>query len=42
MPHKHKNIVEELVQKILKNSEIRLRNSPYSSRGILVRKKDKT
>jgi hypothetical protein len=42
MPHKQKNIVEELVQKMLKNSEIRLSNSPYSSPAILVRKKDKT
>jgi hypothetical protein len=42
MPHKQKNIVEELVQKMLKNSEIRLSNSPYSSPAILVRKRDKT
>jgi hypothetical protein len=42
MPHKQKNIVEELVPKMLKNSEIRLSNSPYSSPAILVRKKDKT
>jgi hypothetical protein len=42
MPHKQKNIVEELVQKMLKNNEIRLSNSPYSSPAILVKKKDKT
>jgi hypothetical protein len=42
MPHKQKNIVEELVQKMLKNNEIRLSNSPYSSPAILVKKKDMT
>jgi hypothetical protein len=42
MPHKQKNIVEELVQNMLKNSEIRPNSSPYSSPAILVRKKDKT
>jgi hypothetical protein len=42
MPHKQKNIVEELVKNMLKNSEIRPSSSPYSSPAILVRKKDKT
>ena len=42
MPHKQKDIVEELVQKMLKNSEFRLSNNPFSSPAILVRKKDKT
>jgi hypothetical protein len=42
MPHKQKNLVEELVTKMLKTSEIRPSNSPYSSPAILVRKKDKS
>jgi hypothetical protein len=42
MPHKQKNLVEELVNKMLKTSEIRPSNSPYSSPAILVRKKDKS
>jgi hypothetical protein len=42
MPHKQKNLVGELVNKMLKTSEIRPSNSPYSSPAILVRKKDKS
>ena len=42
MPHKQKNIVEELVNKMLQNAEIRPSTSPYSSPAILVRKKDKS
>ena len=42
MPHKQKNIIEELVNKMLQNSKIRPSNSPYSSPAILVRKKDKS
>ena len=42
MPHKQKNIVEELVKNMLKNSEIQQSNSPYSSPAILVMKKDKS
>jgi hypothetical protein len=42
MPHKWKNRVEELVQQMLKNKEIRLSSSPFSSPAILVRKKDMT
>jgi hypothetical protein len=42
MPHTQKNIVEELVKNMLKNSEIRTSNSPYSSPAILVRKRDKS
>jgi hypothetical protein len=42
MPHKQKNIVEELVHNMLKNSEIRPSTSPYSSPAILVWKKDKS
>jgi hypothetical protein len=42
MPHKQKNIVEELVQQMLKNKAIWLSSSPYSSPAILVRKRDKT
>ena len=42
MPHKQKNLVEELVQNMLKNSEIKPSNSPYSSPAILVKKKDMT
>jgi hypothetical protein len=42
MPHKQKNLVEELVQQMLNNMKIHLSSSPYSSPAILVRKKDKT
>jgi hypothetical protein len=42
MPHKQKNIIEELVHNMLKNSEIRPSTSPYSSPAILVWKKDKS
>jgi hypothetical protein len=41
MPHKQKNIVEELVRELLLKCEIRPSTSPYSSPAILVRKKDK-
>ncbi|KAK1629780.1 hypothetical protein QYE76_004095 [Lolium multiflorum] len=42
MSHSQKNAIEQLIQKMLKNSEIRLSNSPFSSPAILVKKKDKS
>lgn len=42
MPHKQKNTVEELIQKMLHTTEIRPSTSPFSSPAILVRKKDKS
>jgi hypothetical protein len=42
MPHKQKNIIEELVRTLLEKSEIRASTSPYSSPSILVRKRDKS
>jgi hypothetical protein len=41
-PTSKKNLVEELVNKMLKTSKIRPSNSPHSSPAILVRKKDKS
>jgi hypothetical protein len=42
MPHKQKNIIEELVRTLLEKSEIRASTSPYSSPAILVRERDKS
>jgi hypothetical protein len=42
MSHSQKNSVELLVKEMLKNSEIRISTSPYSSPVILVRKNDKS
>jgi hypothetical protein len=42
MPHKQKNLVEELIKQLLSKCEIRTSTSPFSSPAILVRKKDKT
>jgi hypothetical protein len=42
MPHKQKNIVEDLIQQMLQNKEIRLSKSPYSSPALIVSKKDKS
>jgi hypothetical protein len=39
MSHSQKDAIEQLIQKMLKNSEIRLSNSPFSSPAILVKKK---
>jgi hypothetical protein len=35
-----KYAMEEIILKMLKNAEIRARPSPYSSPGVLVRKRD--
>jgi hypothetical protein len=42
MPHKQKDLVEELIRNLLSKCEIRPSTSPFSSPAILVRKKDKT
>jgi hypothetical protein len=42
MPHKQKDLVEELIRNLLAKCEIRTSTSPFSSPAILVRKKDKT
>jgi hypothetical protein len=42
IPHRQKNVVEDLVQELLHNKEIRHSSSPYSSPALAVAKKDKT
>jgi hypothetical protein len=42
MPHKQKDLVEELIKNLLSKCEIRPSTSPFSSPAILVRKRDKT
>jgi hypothetical protein len=42
MSHSQKTVVEQIIQEMLKNKEIRLSTSPYSSPILLVKKKDKS
>jgi hypothetical protein len=42
MSHSQKNVVEQVIKEMLKNKEIRISKSPFSSLVILVRKKDKS
>ena len=42
MSHSQKNTVEQIIQQMLKNKEIRLSKSPYSSPILLVKNKDKS
>jgi hypothetical protein len=42
MSHSQKNAVEQVIKEMLKNKEIRISKSPFSSPVILVRKKDKS
>jgi hypothetical protein len=42
MSHSQKNVVEQVIKEMLKNKEIRISKSPFSSPVILVRKKDKS
>lgn len=40
VPHMQKDAMEEIIQKMLKNAEIRASLSPYSSPAVMVRKRD--
>jgi hypothetical protein len=42
LPHHKKNIMEKLIEELLRNHIIRPSKSPYSSPAILVKKKDNT
>jgi hypothetical protein len=42
MSHSQKTTVEQIIQEMLQNKEIRLSSSPYSSPILLVKKKDKS